>query len=133
MTLRGPDAVTQAYMRRVTALILPLLLSSCGDTTGLGLSCPDILQIWISPRDTTVSVGAVVHARVGLFTGCDEPIPDTFTWTSSHPNVVSTSRVFGTTSVVKLTARAAGSALVSVSGAKHRNLGGVAVTVAGAP
>ena len=106
-----------------TAALLALASISCSSPP-FG-NCTDELRVRLTPRDTSVVVGATFQASVALSTcGGGKRVSDAFTWSSLDLNVV---RVDATTG--RVTAAGAGESAVDVVGARYGAVGRIRIVV----
>ena len=94
-----------------------------------GTVCTLELRAELSPRDTTLVVGASFTPSVALSScGGRKRLTDSVTWAAADGAVVSVDPATGRT-----TARGVGETRVEATGARYGRVGGIAVTVRAAP
>lgn len=116
-------------MRSLALIALCTLAAACDSTTG-PFACTQEFAIRFTPGDTTVSAGSEFNATIELSScGGREKFLDTFAWSSADTTVISVRPVPGTTAMIIVTARGAGSTRISAIGADYGKFVGPQITV----
>jgi Big-like domain-containing protein len=108
---------------RIRAVALAFLVAGCNSP--FGSVCTNELRVVLDPGSRTLSVGESFTPTVALSScGGKEKLSDTFTWASRDADIADVVAQSGL-----VTAKAAGSTRVDVTGAEYGPVGSVELTV----
>ena len=114
--------MTSKYL---SAFMVALSISAAACSGSPFGDCTDELRVNISPRDTSVAIGAAFQAKVALSTcGGDKRLTDTFTWMSVDPAIARVGAADG-----RVTAVAPGETTIEVTGARYGEVATIRIAV----